>query len=86
MNMPFGKFKGMPVAKLPRHYLQWLADKDPPIFGPLQVAVYKALGLPAPDQPKPETMEQILDRVTKEVFKRFSDRERTGDSGECEVR
>lgn len=83
MLMPWGRHKGTPVAKLPRHYMQWLKTKAE---GPLQVEVYRCLGLPAPKQPAPETVDQILDRVTREVFERFSERERRGDdSGDKNV-
>lgn len=53
MLMPFGKFKGWEVSKLPAFYLEWLKKKDPPIYGPLELAVHHALGLPAPNQRDP---------------------------------
>jgi len=79
MEMPFGKHKGMQVDRLPRPYLEWLKKKEPPIYGMLQVEVFKALGLKPPVQPKEETLDEILDRVTKEVFNRFQAREVSGE-------
>lgn len=56
MLMPFGKFKGQPVADLPEWYLRWLAD-EVDLFGPLRKAVESALGKPIkrPEPVRPKT-------------------------------
>lgn len=84
MLMTFGKFKGRDVNKLPRYYLEWLANKAD-LHGPLQIEVFKALGKPTPKQPKPETIEEIQDRTIREVMQRFAERERHGEQGDCDV-
>lgn len=75
--MAWGKFKGREVAKLPRPYLEWLPKflTEKGIHGQLEIEVYRALGRPAPPQPRVETLNEILDRVGGEVFKRFEARE-----------
>ena len=75
MMMTFGKYKGRPVGGIPRSYLEWVKDK---VEGPLQLAVYSALRLPAPPQPRAETVDEMQDRVVREVFLRFREREQSG--------
>lgn len=42
MLMPFGKFRGQPVAMLPKRYLRWLTE-NVDLRGQLNVEVHAAL-------------------------------------------
>lgn len=57
-NMPFGRFKGTPVNKVPKWYLGWLKD-NVPLYGELKEAVEQALGVIRVDVPGPTVEEQI---------------------------
>lgn len=40
--MPFGKFKGTPIAELPTPYLKWLI-RNCDLFGIVKVEIYKIM-------------------------------------------
>ncbi len=59
--MPFGKWKGKPVDAIPIKYIKWL-HKEVDLFGELETAIYKRLGLPVPIH---ETRDDRIERCIK---------------------
>jgi Putative quorum-sensing-regulated virulence factor len=60
VKMPFGKYRGMPLAEVPMGYLRWLLDHvelRPPLLGHVHRFVHGT-------EP-PETLAEQLDRIMR---------------------
>lgn len=71
MRMPFGKYRGMEVSRLPRPYLKWLRD-NVSMRMPLEMEVRRALGEAVNDEPH-LTIEEIVDRAFREAMARHGE-------------